>query len=431
MKLIQTKQQNHILWQIKTMSISNEKLKKFFSEQQVGDFRALKNKIKTTSDYNKTLLENSEKSVSNPLAIREQSVSNPLAIREQSVSNPLAIREQSVSNPLAIREQSEQSVSNPLANIGSSDIVINASSFSGKERELIEVIFSYCQSIGSNISPLISTKEIQNSIKTSPERVRNVIFRVVKKGGLKVNRYISGKDARRTFEIPRPLYESFFDEMLTERQSNPLASSSKNGSRVRRSSSIYNNTTTTKEDNIIYADVWDLNISLLTHIGFTQKHLDQISKRTSHSPEDVQEAIYAFAHDLVNNKLKIRNGNEPLGFFMGIMGKGELYLPASSDYFNPTLKASKLYLQKRKECIAHRKALDDELRTEHFEKWSDGLNEEDKTSILPAEVKNSPFKPHIRSSLLVHHQKKIWPEVRLAFYNEKDLSFTDFEIDVE
>ncbi len=163
----------------------------------------------------------------------------------------------------------------------------------------------------------------------------------------------------------------------------------------------------------------------------TQKHLDQISKRTAHSPEDVQEAIYAFAHDLENNKLKIRKGNEPLNFFMGIIGKGDLYLPVSPDYMNPTLKASQLYLQKRQENRAHFKALDEELRMESFEQWQRELSAAEKDSILPEEVRTSPFKPYIQSSLLAYHRKKVWPEVRFSFYHDRNIPFFELALETE
>ena len=172
-------------------------------------------------------------------------------------------------------------------------------------------------------------------------------------------------------------------------------------------------------------DEWNLNFAPLTDIGFTKNHLIQLSKKTQHPPPDVQDAIYAFAHDLEKRAVKIRKGSTPLQFFIGVMISG-LYSPVSVDYINPEERALQIYLERRQATKELNKKVDEELRTEHFNLWEASLTIEEKNAILPDEAKNSPWKSHARSCLITHHKENVWLVDRNKFYEKKELALVEF-----
>ena len=308
----------------------------------------------------------------------------------------------------------------------------------GLQRSLVFVIFNECKINRTKITNPISIEYLAKACNSNVFSIKKSIQRLEKKGIIFRAEFKNGRSGWTKYELTENVYkEIIINHSNSKFDENWRQTGDKLGTELETklrtifpsSNSTYKTTTTIQEGNSQKNDnVWNLDITPLTTIGFTQKHLEQISQRTSHSPEEVQEAIYAFSYDLENKKIKIRNGNDPLHFFMGIMGKGGLYLPTSADYMNPTLRASKLYLEKRKERKDHYQQVESALRNENFEQWNSQLNEEEKERILPEEVKNSGFKPYIQSSLLAYHRKNLWPEKRLSFYEEKGIPIVDFNL---
>ena len=121
-----------------------------------------------------------QKGVLNPLATREQDVSNTLAkeiflgeeLQIQTKKHSLAARKQDVSNSLATSEgaTSSQAAIKHLETLG------------GKEKQLLLLIFKQCQLGESPESGFIPTKELQQSLGVNANRLRNLIFRLSKKG---------------------------------------------------------------------------------------------------------------------------------------------------------------------------------------------------------------------------------------------------------
>ena len=236
------------------MAIADDRLKQFFSKQKVGAFDALKQSAKNIipknyasneNPQNKQSVLSSNQEIEAPLQTQKvaslipnidistsvktfvSSLENetdtntgkgnaePLAIRKQPVSDSLADSKHSVSNPLAIRQLSvidslPETLANPLAKaeeITFTDLRV----FSKKERELLVLIFWQCHHNCSLISPPISTEEIRHTLKISAERVRNLIFRISRKKGVKVTQYKTGQNAYREFELPKSLYQWMID----------------------------------------------------------------------------------------------------------------------------------------------------------------------------------------------------------------------------
>jgi hypothetical protein len=412
------------------MTVSNDKLSKFFAKHKPGSLDALRNRegrstaskltpntIETINQnnhldspsekqVNETLILNDSlpqkavknisqtlslpiknkktqqtKSVSNPLAIREQSVSSPLAIREQSVSDPLAVREQSVSSPLAIREQFVSNpLADPLAKIDSSNPLLPTDFtglFSKKEVALLTLIQLKC---AENCSTLceIDTEEIIKSLKIKPNRLRNLISRSIKKGGVKVLIKKSGKNAFRQFSITKELY-SFLNDRSSRRNSfNPLADPL---AQHDHSSSSINITTTRETDPSFFIDLAStVDFSGLEPFGFVKTHIDQLIKKGAEL-EIIQKSIDYFLFDLEKNKRAEKIKKDPVSFFMGIMRNEGAYNPPEN-YMTPQQLAQKKLIEIKQREIEKNKELEKEAYEVAFKIWATKLTYLEKDELL-------------------------------------------------
>lgn len=416
------------------MAIKDDRLKQFFSKQKVGAFDALAHKGKVTTSQHSSSEEKivdklvitavqeeiqetklpfsntpineiqpiqfiEETCVAEPILKptinREQSVSNPLAIRDSLVSNPLAVSEQYVSNPLPI----------PLADslakfddIQFTDLRL----FSKKERELIVLVFEQCRNNGSLISPPISTEEIRSMLKITPERVRNLIFRIVRKGGMKIIQHKSGQSAYRVFELSKSLYQSMID-LLTNQSTrshyDPLANSLANPlANVSYSSSNINTTTALPEN-------WEqIDFTLLTDIGFSKTQLMQLYEKRLNTPEVVQESINHFAFGLANNpKFKIYSA--PLNVLIGVLRKGQAW--HEPGYVSPKELALRQMLEEKRKQKEQYDAMIKELIDLEFPEWKRQLTEDEIKSIVPLEVRKTNMTAAIQASLRTHFTETI------------------------
>lgn len=349
------------------VTIADERLKQFFSRQKVGAFDALKQSPKLTTNPDKNIKQSdgmqnlsSKKNINillEPLAIQEQPVSKSLANQQQLVSKPLADSKQIVSNTLA----------KPLANIEEIQFA-DLRNFSKKERDLLLLIFLQCQAACSLISPPISTEEIRNTLNISAERVRNLVFRISKKGGIKVTQHKSGQSAYRVFELPKSLYQWMVEKHspANDPLAKPLANSS-------YSSNIINTTTVLPEE-------WEkIDISSLTGIGFSRTQLIQLFEKQLNTSEAVQESIYHFSFGLENNA-KVKAYGEPLNVLMGVLRKGGVWF--EKNYISPKEKALEELLKLKKQETERIQFLEKELLEQEYKNWISQLSLENKDKIL-------------------------------------------------
>jgi hypothetical protein len=280
------------------------------------------------------------KTVSKALANREQSVSKespkPLASSEQTVSTNkeeklIAIDtvSKALAQPLAIvLANSEQSVSEALAN--SIDEIV------GKEKKLLIFIFTRCQLEGSCETSIITTEEIRKTLEIKANHLRNLIFRLTKKGFIQVSGIKNGRSGWRKFKMPKDVFRNMsFDITVSKALANreqsvskespkplaePLASISSSSS-----NNLNNINTTTTELPPEWEEV-DLSELHKRNIRLGKQHLVQHWEILENfSALDFQESIDGFIFDLEQGHFKPRNS---LGFLLGVIQKGGLYAPS-------------------------------------------------------------------------------------------------------
>ena len=429
------------------MTIADDRLKQFFSKQKVGAFDALaksdrsivsKNEATNAAPDQKVQTLNNvlEERVKNPidnelhksssipsivkanLKLKKekyeaaQKVSEePLPIRDQSVSEPLADREPMVSIPLAVSEQPvSHSLSEPLAiplakreEIQFADL----RDFSHKERDLLTLIFWQCHNNCSLLSPPISTEEIRHTLKVSAERVRNLIFRITKKGGIKVTQHKSGQSAYRVFELPKSLYQWMIDqqtnrgtrlvEPLAIPLANPLADSL-----YSNSSSLINKKTITS----LPEDWKKINYESLIEFGFSETQLKQLYETHLTTPELIQESINHFAYGLENNeKTKAYKMKDPLNIFMGVLRKGQSWHEAN--YISPKDLALKNMVEGKKKEKERYDLMIKELMDIEFPTWRNKITPSQMKFIVPEETLRMNVGAAITACLRTHYLEKI------------------------
>jgi DNA-binding Lrp family transcriptional regulator len=418
------------------VAIKDNRLKEFFSKQKVGAFDTLltKGKVidKETKAQNDTSTaispinesayvaidapsprddvinsydikhsvkaEELPKTVSKPLANREQLVSKPLANPQQIVSDTLANRNQIVSKPLA------EALAQPLANISEieiSDLMV----FSKKEREFLTLIFQQCRHNGDLVSPAISTEAIRQLLNISAERVRNLIYRIVKKGGIKIITHKSGQSAYRVFELNKSIYQLMVEPHSTSINSfhslaQPLADPLAN--RIYSSSNKKNTTTSLPEE-------WkNINFAPLEHIGFAEQHLMDIYSTNANHPTIVQDSIFQFAFGLEQGKCKY---DSPLKVLIGTLRKGKAWI--ESGYESPKDRALKELYVRQKAENEKRDTMIKQMVEIQFPEWRKKLSQDEIEQIVPAETLGLKLAPAITSALRVYFVDNVlMPQLR-------------------
>jgi hypothetical protein len=410
------------------MAIDDKALELFFQKQKKTSTDALlpsalgKNKQTVGSPSN--FIESTKISITpeipqnKPLAKREQSVSKalaePLAKREQSVSKALDKNDQkkkSVSKALAeplaeVLAKREQSVSKALANVTLDEIV-------GKEKELLLLLFNKCKIHGSLETPIITSSELRTSLNITAEHVRNLIFRLIKKGFLNVKDIKNGRAGWRKFILSKDTYQNLIlndsvskalakrEQSVSKALAEPLAEPLAN---VPSSSSyIYNKTTTT------ISEEWkNLNFSFLEEIGFTETQLMQLIEKNC-NPEIVQESIKHFYFALQHNE-KIKNHHHPLNILMGVLRKGQAWI--ENNYESEDDRALRLIAEHKKKSHEKRKAIIDDVYKIEFDIWHNSLDQGERTKIR----KDSQTPSSGEIALRAHFSKNIWPDIKRNKY---------------
>ena len=177
----------------------------------------------------------------------------------------------------------------------------------GQNKKLLEIFFADCKSTGSLTTGRFTREYISNALNTTPNQVKTVLNRLVKRGFVE---RLPGKRGRAGWvqiQIPQDIYEQLIymenssslsrvnDEMLvnkitkgiTERVTNPSSSSS----------NLNNNLTTTTKP---LPEEWQfIQIpDVLKENGFSMAHIKQLYGDHFLSSDEVQDSLDAFAFDL-------------------------------------------------------------------------------------------------------------------------------------
>ena len=330
-----------------------------------------------------------------PLATRYQTVTDPLPTAILTDIKPLANSEHIVSKTLAI----------PLAKFGETQFT-DLRVFSKKESELMTLIFGQCRNNGALISPPISTEEIRNALNITPERVRNLIFRITKKGGIHIVQHKSGQNAYRVFELPLSLYQAMIEKQGNQFANDPLA---KPLASIPYSSSSDIKTTTTN-----LPDEWkSINCIPLKVINFGFTELKNIYRKCPRHIDQlvIQDSINQFAFGLKNNPDRYKNMTAPSGILVKNLCEGNPWV--ENDYVSPE---EKLRIEKESRIT---KLIEQQFKEPKFIEWFNNLEQTERENMVPDVLKNGvSYKVsksvYEKEHALRYFENKCWPDILVA-----------------
>jgi predicted transcriptional regulator len=258
----------------------------------------------------------------------------------------------------------------------------------GHQRKILFFIVDDCISAGELTTGQISNETLRTLLNTDSDTIKSAIKRLIKKGLItrKGGKRGRGGFARYTVTdfIRKTVMQEKKKASIGKQLGGDLGSNwgTDRGANDSSSSSNVLKTTTTSES--IIPDEWiTVDIQPLKEINFTLTHLRQIIAQQKLSPEIVQTSINAFAFDLKENAKAKKITQDPLSFFVGILRKGNPYIPPSN-YESIEDKAMRLYYEKIKELEKVRSEREKEIVEYEFVAWSEKTPEQEKKKIAPS-----------------------------------------------
>ena len=227
---------------------------------------------------------------------------------------------------------------------------------------------------GSYTTKKISTTDIANNAEISKESVKTALKFLLKNEIIFRVKSYTGLYGWTVYRLDKTLIDDFIKQGLKRVKTRVISSSS------------YNKTTTTNNDESNFKqDVsmdWNfIDFSSLIDIGFGEQQLNQLYKAKKLTSEQIQESIYAFAYARKQPDVLKAIRTNHLNFLMGILMKGEPYLPPPG-YKSPLDIAIQEDIERKKKKLA----LEAELNDLKFQEWYNFLTKEEKEKLFIQEL---------------------------------------------
>jgi len=261
---------------------------------------------------------------------------------------------------------------------------------SGLQRTLVETIYYSCRAIGSKISHPMAISYLSEVAKASIGTTKNALNRLVKKGIISKENFKNGRGGWTEYRLA----DYFYSEMLqTISDSNLVANGKQSGSKLvsqlvaepvatAPSSSNSNklNTITTEEG----SSEWDgiQTPRILKDLGFGKGHINQIKNKFQYSPEEVQNFIEAYSHDIeIGKLLEKRKHISPIGYFFGALKNGG-YVSSTAGFKTSEELAIEEQVRGLEERKKKRLELENKRFQLSFEEWLANTPDEMKKTIV-------------------------------------------------
>jgi len=301
------------------------------------------------------------------------------------------------------------------------DTYISLFELVGLQKKITLLVYELCKNNRSTVSEPLTLEHISEHLNIKIGSIKTTIARLEEKKILIRKEFKNGRGGWTKYELPKSIYnEALQLETAHKQHTNdtqtrhkPDTQPSTQLNTTSPSSSSFNNyiTTTTetvKSQKINLNDDWlNVDIEPLKNIGFTKTHLEQLASQNLLLPKIVQDSIYAFSFDLVeNNKAKELKG-QPINFFMGILRKGNPYA-SPVNYESPQDKSMRIYVEQQRAIEAKRAAIEKEAFELAFNEWFKGLSEEEKKQYTPKFLTYTEGHKPTESIARKHFSDEIW-----------------------
>ncbi len=380
-------------------------------DQQVKDKQA------DVSQYETDQLPNEEVAVSssqeNKLSNLENLKKNKQTATEIIVDSNISIDSINQKHELEIKKKSIRNQYQPSAGLEVAENLLDRIfRLSGHQKKLFLFIVERCFSRGLLSTGAITSDTLVDVMNTSLKMIKTTIQRLVLKSLVIRERGKTGRGGFYSFAITESIRNAALEYKRLISSEQALSNNQKS---IRNQLEIIDSTNIFSENagtgNKGLPNEWnDIDIEPLEDIGFTKEHIMQLFKLDNLDPGVIQNSIYHFAHDIQYNNKKVEiKKTSPLGYFMGILRKTGLYT-APNNYESPKARQMRIYYEQQKAEEEKIKAIEDKLIDIHFKEWENHLNDDEKKTLLPEEVRSSAYQAIRTSYLRKYFVKEIWPK---------------------
>jgi hypothetical protein len=260
-------------------------------------------------------------------------------------------------------------------------------SLTGKEDQLVKIVFQNCQNSGSLETSNLSTEHLRKSLEITTKRLGNLVERLLKKQIFIITFSKRGNGGFRRFKLYPEHYQKLTleqkDSISTaiRQQKDSHCTADSTADKTAEASSSSSNTNLNKKTTTTELPEEWLSIQTpqnLKDLGLGASQIKQLYKSESLTAEDIKSSLVAFSYDLDNGKVNARTG--ALNLLMGVLLKKGVYV--SESYLIESRKEIDSYLLKIEELESAKEKLKDINEQKQFEDWLESLSEGEKNKIV-------------------------------------------------
>lgn len=253
----------------------------------------------------------------------------------------------------------------------SKPVIVNLENLRSNPLKLMLFLARNIQNNIEIITRRLTLTEIIISCEISRNSARTALRFLLKKNFIARVDFQPGVKGWSKYSINKSVYEAYLKTNYNQKDSIDKKLYKKGSI----NSSIFNNTIINKSHLLSWNEV---TVSLLSHIGFTNKHLLQL--KSKHTPALVQDSINHFAFGLKHSK-KTQKYEDPLSVFMGVLRKGEMWIEQNYKSIEEINLEKILHIKKVE--IERTNKLEEDLFKLEFTKWRSSLTEDNLLGLAP------------------------------------------------
>jgi predicted transcriptional regulator len=341
---------------------------------------------------------NDEQTVSKVAANDEQTVSKVAANDEQTVSKvaasvvlpqvaPLETVSATVSTTVSkVVANREQTVSKVVAEFSLSALV-------GLQRQILIFLFTESQANRSDISSPMTLEHLVEQFGSTEKTVKNAIYRLTKKSLISRVEYKNGRGGWTRYKISKDAFQEILrndtvskvvanrKQTVSKVPAKPEAQPEAASPVVVVSSNNLNTTNTEAPDDPCFVIPNDLSGLI------SRRQLSEFIREGKTSEWELQVSLDAFAYDLRNKLITMRNSSNPVSILIGEIKNNGSY--NSAKYVETLKNELKPLIQTQKETSLKKEELKNPKEWARFQKFK--LEQQPDYEILEAKYKKVGF----------------------------------------
>lgn len=313
---------------------------------------------------------------------------------------------------------------------------------SGLQKNILLLIFKECERKGSLITSPFKTDLLTELLGCSYGTIKTTIGRLKKIGYLYLEDFKAGRSGWSIYRLNEQTYREISDYKKLHETVNFNVQQSENihttnmyqnynnyrsYSTTEPTTALSNNSNNHIKENINTTnnelpEEWnqiDTEPLKEKNIHFGKNQLKQLYKLNMLTPDKIQASIFAFSHEIEHNEAKgieKRYGQSKLNYLMGILRKGNEYLPVDG-YESPEEIAMREQLERLKAKRQRKEKMIAELKEYHFEEWLEKADEAIFNDNIPMYDGNR-YRPSVKMLIKSYFDENVFPDIQKDMLTE-------------